>query len=51
VRADSYRWFVRGAALALGAALSIGVIYVALQGMPVLVLVFVALLLASALEP
>jgi predicted PurR-regulated permease PerM len=50
-RADAFRWFMRGAALAFGAALTIGVLYVLLQGISVLVLVFVALLLASALEP
>jgi predicted PurR-regulated permease PerM len=51
VRADALRWFMRGAALALGAALTIAVVYVLILGAPVVVLVFVALLLASALEP
>lgn len=51
MRADALRWFTRGAALALGAALTIAVIYVLVLGAPVVILVFVALLLASALEP
>jgi predicted PurR-regulated permease PerM len=51
VRADAWRWFVRGSALALGAALAVGIIYVLLVGAQVVVLVFVALLLASGLEP
>jgi predicted PurR-regulated permease PerM len=51
LRSDALLWFERGAALALGAALTIGVIFILLQGMAVVVLVFVALLLASALEP
>jgi uncharacterized membrane protein len=51
VRSDALRWFLRGAALALGAALTIAVIYVFVLGAVVVVLVFIALLLASALEP
>lgn len=51
LRADAMRWFVRGAALALGAALVVGALYLLIMGMPVVVLVFVALLLASALGP
>jgi len=51
VRSDAFQWFVRGSAAALGAALTIGVVYILLQGMVVVVLVFIALLLASALEP
>ena len=51
VRADAFRWFTRGAALALGAALTVAMIYIFLLGMPVVILVFIALLLASALEP
>src|SRR3954470_7524513 len=51
MRSESLRWFLRGAALALGAALTITVIYVLVLGMAVVVLVFIALLLASALEP
>lgn len=51
MRSEALTWFTRGAALALGAALTIAVIYILLLGMPVLILVFLALLLASALEP
>src|SRR4051812_16206369 len=51
MRSESLRWFLRGAALALGAALTITVIYVLVLGATVVVLVFIALLLASALEP
>lgn len=51
MRADSFRWFTRGAALTLGAALTISVLYVLVLGASVVVLVFIALLLASALEP
>jgi predicted PurR-regulated permease PerM len=51
MRADAFRWFARGAALAFGAALTIAILYMALLGAPVIVLVFIALLLASALEP
>ena len=51
MRADSFRWFVRGAALTLGAALAIAVLYILLLGLAIVLLVFIALLLASALEP
>lgn len=51
MRADSYRWFVRGAALTLGAALAIAIVYGLWLGVRVVVLVFIALLLASGLEP
>ncbi|HEY7024726.1 MAG TPA: AI-2E family transporter [Candidatus Limnocylindrales bacterium] len=51
MRADAFRWFTRGAALTLGAAIAVALIYVLLLGMPVVILVFIALLLASALEP
>ncbi len=51
MRADSFRWFARGAALALGAALTFAVLYVFVMGATVVLLVFVSLLLASALEP
>ena len=42
---------VRGAALALGAALAVAVVYGLVLGARALVLVFIALLLASGLEP
>ena len=51
MRGDAFQWFVRGAALALGAALAVGILYILLLGLPIVLLVFVALLLASALEP
>ena len=51
MRGDAFHWFVRGAALALGAALTVGILYILLLGLPIVLLVFVALLLASALEP
>jgi predicted PurR-regulated permease PerM len=51
MRADAFRWFTRGTALTLGAALGVAMIYILLQGMPVVILLFIALLLASALEP
>lgn len=51
MRSEFFHWFVRGAALGLGAALAVGMIYLFLHALGVVVLVFVALLLASALEP
>ena len=51
VRADAYRWFIRGAALAFGAALAYGVVVAATLAVRELLLVFIAILLGSALEP
>jgi predicted PurR-regulated permease PerM len=51
MRSEIYHWFVRGVALVLGAALAAGIIYLFLRSLGVVVLIFVALLLASALEP
>lgn len=51
LRSDAFRWFARGSALAFGAALTVAILYVLVLGMPIVVLVFIALLLASALEP
>jgi predicted PurR-regulated permease PerM len=51
VRAEAFRWFVRGVGLAFGAALTVAVIYGLLLSARVVVLVFIALLLASGLEP
>jgi predicted PurR-regulated permease PerM len=51
MRSEAWRWFVRGGGFALGAALALGVIYTMVVGARVLVLVFIALLLASGLEP
>jgi predicted PurR-regulated permease PerM len=51
VRTDAWRWFVRGAGLTFGAALALGVVYAIVTGAHIVVLVFIALLLASGLEP
>jgi predicted PurR-regulated permease PerM len=51
MRAEAYRWFVRGVGLAFGVALTIAVISGMLLSARVLVLVFIALLLASGVEP
>ncbi|HUP83908.1 MAG TPA: AI-2E family transporter [Candidatus Limnocylindria bacterium] len=51
MRANAFRWFVMGAALAFGVALTVGVVYGLLASARVFVLVFIALLLASGLEP
>ncbi len=51
LRTDVFRWFARGAALAFGAALALAMIYVLLAASGVVVLVFIALLLASGLGP
>ena len=51
MRGQAWQWFIRGTALAFGAALAIAVVYVLLVGAGVLVLVFIAVLLASGLEP
>jgi predicted PurR-regulated permease PerM len=44
-------WTTRGAGLALGAAFIVGLIYLALQATGVILLIFLAILLASGLEP
>ena len=51
MRTEAFRWFVRGVGLAFGVALAVAVVYVLLTSAGVLVLVFVALLLAAGLEP
>lgn len=51
MRAESFLWFVRGIGLAFGAAVALAAIYGLLLSARVLVLVFIALLLASGLEP
>lgn len=51
MRSDAFRWFVRGLALAFGAALAVAILYALLISARVAVLVFIALLLASGLEP
>lgn len=51
MRSEAWRWFVRGVGLAFGIALAVGVVYAMLVSARVLVLVFLALLLAAGLEP
>jgi predicted PurR-regulated permease PerM len=51
VRAEWFRWAVRGAGLAVGVAAVLLVLQIGLLARDVLVLVFVAILLASALQP
>jgi predicted PurR-regulated permease PerM len=51
MRGEAWRWFIRGVGLAFGAALVVGIVYAMLVGARVLVLVFIALLLASGLGP
>lgn len=51
MRSDIGPWFIRGMALALGVLVTAGVAALGIAAAPVLLLVFVALLLASALEP
>ena len=51
MRTDLPSWTLRGAGLALGAAIVVGLINLGLAAGGVLILVFVAILLASALEP
>lgn len=48
---DSARWIVRGAGFALGALLVAGIVALAWSALSVLILVFVALLIATAVEP
>jgi predicted PurR-regulated permease PerM len=51
VRSDLLPWTVRGMGLALGAAIVVGLIQLGIAAGGVLILLFVAILLASALEP
>jgi predicted PurR-regulated permease PerM len=51
MRAEAFRWFVRGGGFALGAALAVAALYTIVLGARVVVLMFIALLLASGLEP
>lgn len=51
MRTEAFRWFVRGIGFAAGAVVATAVLYGMLIGARVLVLVFIALLLASGLEP
>ncbi len=51
MRSEAWQWFVRGSALAFGAALAVGIVLGLVVGVRVVVLVFFAILLASGLEP
>ena len=51
MRSDLTPWTIRGAGIAAGIALVVGVIALAVAAGGVLILLFVAILLASALEP
>jgi predicted PurR-regulated permease PerM len=51
VRSEAVTWFRRGASLAAGVAFTVLVLVLAVAAGPVLVLVFLAILLASGIEP
>lgn len=51
MRAEILLWLTRGVGLAVGAALVLATAFIALRASGVLLLVFLAILLASALEP
>jgi predicted PurR-regulated permease PerM len=51
MRGEAFRWFVRGTGFAFGVAVAVAFLGGAVLAAKVLVLVFIALLLASALEP
>lgn len=51
MRAEAFRWFVRGAGFAFGAAIALTAVYTVVLGARVVVLLFIALLLASGLQP
>ncbi|HEX8940455.1 MAG TPA: AI-2E family transporter [Candidatus Limnocylindrales bacterium] len=51
MRREAADWFVRGLGLALGALIVYGILYASLLAVRVIVLVFVAILIGSALEP
>jgi predicted PurR-regulated permease PerM len=51
MRAESFRWVMRGAGFALGAVLVLGAVEVAVLARDVLLLFFAAILLGSALQP
>ena len=51
MRAETVNWTARGAGLAIGAGLVLAIAYIALAALPVLLLVFLAILLGAALEP
>ena len=51
MRGEAWLWFVRGGGFVMGAAIAFGLVYTMVVGARVVVLVFIALLLASGLEP
>jgi predicted PurR-regulated permease PerM len=51
MRAEAFLWFVRGVGVAFGVALTVALLYGLVLSARVLVLVFIALLLASGVEP
>ena len=51
MRVELLAWSVRGAGAALGVAAIIGLVVLAQSALHVLLLVFISILLASALEP
>src|SRR5690348_2753152 len=51
MRAEAYLWFVRGVGVAFGVALAVALLYGLVLSAKVLGLVFIALLLASGVEP
>jgi predicted PurR-regulated permease PerM len=51
LRAETYRWFVRGVGFALGAVLIVALALALASAARVLVLIFVALVLGAGLEP
>ena len=51
MRSDITPWTIRGMGLALGAAIVFGLVQLGIAAGGVLLLVFIAILLASALEP
>jgi predicted PurR-regulated permease PerM len=51
MRGEAFQWFVRGVGLAFGVALTLAILVGMAIGARVVVLVFIALLLASGLEP
>src|SRR2546422_10557152 len=51
MRGEAVRWIGRGLGFAVGFGIAVGLVLLAWAAAPVLALVFVAILLASALEP
>lgn len=51
MRGEAWRWFIRGTGFAMGVALAGAILGAAILGARILVLVFLAILLASGIEP